>query len=133
MLRIAVSLGELVDKITILSIKLDKIRDPAKLENIRNEYRLLTTAMAATGITIDHPQFQDLKAINLQLWEIEDRIRRKEARQEFDDGFIELARQVYFTNDRRSTVKRAINKAFGSELIEEKEYVDYRSEDPDNV
>ncbi|MGB5984336.1 MAG: DUF6165 family protein [Desulfobacterales bacterium] len=125
MIQIAVSIGELVDKVTILAIKIDKIRNPAKLVHIRKEQDLLARALARTGITPQDPQFQALKTVNLELWEIEDRIRIKEARQEFDDEFIQLARGVYFANDRRSAIKRAINLAHGSDLMEEKEYVDY--------
>ena len=125
MIQIAVSIGELVDKVTILAIKIDKIRSPDKLVHIHKERELLTRALAATGITSDHPQYQALKTVNRELWEIEDRIRLKEARQEFDGEFIQLARSVYFTNDRRASIKKAINLAHGSELMEEKQYVEY--------
>lgn len=125
MVKINVSIGELVDKVTILSIKAEKIFDPVQLTNIRNELELLEVAMIGEGINQDHPQFKALKAVNLELWEIEDRIRLKEASQQFDDEFIELARNVYFINDRRSSIKRAINIDHGSELMEEKQYVDY--------
>lgn len=127
MVKITVSIGELVDKVTILSIKADKIRDPDQLANIQYEWKQLKAAMAAEGITQNHSQFQALRAVNLELWEIEDRIRKKEASQEFDDEFIQLARKVYYTNDRRSSIKKAINVDHGSELMEEKQYVDYSS------
>ena len=125
MITIAVGLGELVDKTTILAIKMEKINDPAKLAHIEREYQLLAGSLAATGITPGHEHFQALKTINLKLWEIEDGIRRKEARKEFDEVFIQLARQVYITNDQRSALKRAINLEFGSDLVEEKEYAAY--------
>ena len=126
MIKIAVSLGELVDKVTILTIKQTRIDNPAKLANIEHELELLTTAMTTAGITSDNHRFQALQAVNGELWDIEDRIRRKEACQEFDEEFIQLARSVYVTNDRRSAIKRDINVAHGSDLMEEKEYVDYK-------
>jgi hypothetical protein len=119
-----VSIGEVIDKLTILSIKLKKVKDHHKLENIRNEYNLLKEALKKTGIGIPG-EFKELEKINLRLWEIEDGIRLKEARKEFDRDFIELARSVYLNNDERSAVKRKINLKYGSEVIEEKEYTAY--------
>ena len=126
-LTVPVSVGELIDKITILEIKSERISDPAKLANVRAELALLTqtweaSPLASTDIGRDRGA---LKAINETLWEIEDAIREKEAAGEFDDGFIELARAVYRTNDERAAVKRHINAATGSTLVEEKSYADY--------
>ena len=124
-MKIEVSPGELVDKVSILGIKLEKISDPAKLANIGREYELLYDEMAAAGISETLPEYERLMAINRKLWEIEDRIRAKEAAGTFDDEFIELARSVYFENDKRAAVKREINVKFGSELLEEKQYTAY--------
>ena len=124
-MKIEVSIGELVDKVTILSIKLKKIKDSNKLINIRKEFDLLYVSMAACGIASDSNEFEDLVDVNTKLWDIEDRIRLKEAKKEFDDEFIELARSVYFNNDYRAKLKKALNLKFGSEIFEEKEYQDY--------
>lgn len=124
-MKIEVSPGELVDKVTILAIKLEKISDPAKLANIRREYELLQKEMAAGGMSESLPEYERLMGINRKLWEIEDRIRAREAAGTFDDEFIELARSVYFENDKRAAIKREINVRFGSELIEEKQYTAY--------
>jgi len=128
-LKIEISTGELVDKVTILAIKLEKISDPAKIKNIRREYELLLKPMAQCGIETDSEAFLALKEVNLKLWDIEDRIRIKEAAKAFDSEFIDLARSVYFTNDERAEIKKRINLATGSELVEEKEYVDYKDAD----
>ncbi len=130
-LRVPVSVGELIDKMTILEIKSERISDPEKLANVRAELKLLTetwnaSAFAATDVGPDRAA---LKAINESLWEIEDEIRDKEAAGQFDEGFIELARAVYRTNDERAAVKRRINKATGSTLMEEKSYADYVAPD----
>lgn len=125
-MKIEVSIGELVDKVTILSIKLNNITDPAKLANVKTEYDELTKSMAAAGIQSSNEYFTELLKINQQIWDIEDKIRRKESKQEFDEEFIQLARSVYFTNDKRSDVKKEINIKYGSNIIEEKEYVCYK-------
>ena len=122
-----VSYGELIDKITILEIKAVHIRDAAKLANVRTELDLLNTTWAAhpasaTDISVERAQ---LKAVNETLWKIEDDIRLKEKAQAFDAEFIELARAVYFRNDERAALKKAINLKLGSKLIEEKSYQDY--------
>ena len=126
-IKIDVSVGEIMDKLTILEIKAEKIQDHDKLANVRKERDSLL-------FVIDQPAYQsdemkqmiaELKDINLKLWEIEDAIRLKEADKAFDDEFIELARSVYFTNDKRADVKKQINLATGSELVEEKSYEDY--------
>ncbi len=124
--KIEISLGELVDKVTILAIKSRNIKDPAKLENIAKEYELLSRSMISAGIEPDSDMFRRLAAVNARLWDIEDRIRLKEAKSQFDAEFIELARSVYITNDERAAIKREINVSYGSDLIEEKEYTPYR-------
>ncbi len=124
-MKIDVSIGEVVDKISILSIKLKKIKDREKLKNIRKEYGLLKDSLEEIGIKTGSEEFKQLEEINLKLWDIEDKIRLKEANKEFDDEFIQLARSVYFNNDKRSDLKRKINLKHGSELIEEKEYANY--------
>lgn len=126
-IRIPVATGELLDKITILRIKSERIADPDKLVNVRRELELLEGIWR--DLDRDDPRVADciarLKAANEALWDIEDRIRVKEARKAFDQDFIELARSVYFTNDRRAAVKREINELTGSTLIEEKSYEEY--------
>lgn len=126
-MKIEISNGELVDKVTILHIKLQKIKSEDKLVNIRNEYNLLYNSISELGIEEKSEEFARLLEVNLKLWEIEDRIRIKEAAGEFDKEFIELARSVYFENDKRSEIKKTINQKTGSQLFEEKEYVDYKA------
>ncbi len=126
-MKIDISTGELVDKITILSIKLEKITSPDKRANVQKEYDILIKPMNELGITVDSDEYLRLKRINLALWDIEDRIRVKEVEQAFDQEFIELARSVYFTNDDRAAVKKEINLKYNSDLVEEKQYVDYKN------
>jgi hypothetical protein len=122
-----ISHGELLDKITILEIKVDHIGDPAKLANVRNELEMLNATWAADAAAqVDLGDARErLKAVNQKLWVIEDDIRLKEKAQAFDTQFIELARAVYFTNDVRAAIKREINVKLGSALIEEKSYQPY--------
>jgi hypothetical protein len=122
-----VSFGELIDKITILEIKSEQIRDAAKLANVRAELDMLnaTWAQNLASRTDILAERAELKRINQSLWDIEDEIRLKEKAQDFDARFIELARAVYFTNDKRAAVKRAINLKLGSQLVEEKSYQVY--------
>ena len=126
-LQVPVSPGEVLDKITILEIKSERITDPEKVANVRSELALLQETWASN--IRDSKIIQDLhaklKEINEALWEIEDDIRDKERAREFDDRFIELARAVYVTNDRRSQIKKELNLHLGSEIIEEKSYQDY--------
>ncbi len=124
-MKIDISLGELVDKVSILAIKREKIRAEDKLTNIRKEYGLLHQKMQEAGISEDSPEYRDLYAINTKLWEIEDKIRAKEAAKTFDAEFIALARSVYRENDQRAAVKREINLKYGSAIIEEKSYEAY--------
>ncbi|MCE5233992.1 MAG: DUF6165 family protein [Mizugakiibacter sp.] len=129
LISVPVSYGELIDKITILEIKAERIADAAKLANVRTELDLLNATWgndAASRVDIAAERAQ-LKAVNEALWDIEDRIRLKEKAQAFDAGFVELARSVYFRNDERAAVKRAINLKLGSKLVEEKSYQDYRA------
>lgn len=124
-MKIEVSNGEIVDKLTIIEIKLERINDEAKLVNLRNEYEVLNDAVKKI-IDKKDPLYKDLYDINCQLWDIEDHIRDLEREKNFGEDFIETARSVYFTNDKRCEVKRAINDKTGSELIEEKSYEDYK-------
>jgi hypothetical protein len=126
MIQVAVSVGELVDKVSILSIKREKIKAPEKLRNIEKEYTILIKSMIGAGIGESSKEFAALREINEKLWDIEDRIRLKEAAKAFDDEFIELARSVYFINDDRAAVKKTINLKYGSDLVEEKEYAEYK-------
>lgn len=126
-MKIDISIGELVDKTTILSIKLVKVKNPDKLINIKHEYELLSRSMKSAGITTNDEIYLQLVKVNQNLWEIEDKIRIKEKDQQFDDEFIKLARSVYIENDKRSEIKKKINIKFGSDIVEEKEYVDYQS------
>ena len=129
-LKVEVSVGELLDKVTILEIKSERITDPAKLVNVRRELESLRATWAASPLsgTDVAAQIGRLKTVNEALWEIEDNIRRKEAAQAFDDEFIALARSVYHQNDIRAAVKKEINTLLGSDLVEEKSYVDYTGE-----
>jgi hypothetical protein len=127
-----VSFGELIDKVTILEIKSERMHDAAKLANVRRELDLLRGTWAAhpaSATAIDDLQAA-LKQVNERLWVIEDDIRIKEKQQAFDAEFIRLARSVYFENDERAKIKRAINERLGSTLVEEKSYQDYGSNKP---
>ncbi len=126
-LQVEVSPGELIDKITILEIKAERISDPDKLTNVHRELRSLTaTREKALDTSPELDEFTaELRRINEQLWEIEDDIRDCERKSDFGGRFVELARAVYRTNDRRAAAKRGINELLGSELVEEKDYADY--------
>jgi hypothetical protein len=123
--NIPVSVGELIDKITILEIKKVRVTDSAKLENIIIEYGALAAVLQSFSFSEIQHLYDELRSINTLLWETEDKIRIKEHDNEFDDGFIELARVVYYTNDKRSEIKNMINKLMGSSIIEEKQYIKY--------
>ena len=125
---VPISPGELLDKITILRIKVARIQDAAKLANIRLELSLLEQTWTDCGAVAHDVSLDEraLQNVNERLWDIEDRIRDKEARQTFDRDFIELARAVYLCNDERAALKRRINLQLGSRLIEEKSYKQYR-------
>jgi hypothetical protein len=119
--------GELIDKITILEIKAERIEDPAKRANVRNELHLLngTRDRAIAGSPELDRLTADLRVVNERLWDVEDSIRNCERARDFGLAFIELARSVYRLNDRRAMLKRAINERLGSRLIEEKSYATY--------
>ena len=122
-----ISPGELIDKITILEIKMDRITDEKKLKNIKTEWDALNQSRA-NKILISAKLDEltaELKTINETLWVIEDDIRGCEHRKEYGEAFITLARSVYLNNDHRARVKRKINELLGSRLIEEKSYSDY--------
>lgn len=121
---IPVAYGDAADRITILTIKNERIKDEAKLDHVRTELALLSDAFFANVRLAEgfDSLFAELKAINEALWQIEDDIRGCEARNDFGDDFIRLARAVYLTNDRRAQIKRAIDELLGSELREEKSY-----------
>ena len=125
---VPVSPGELLDKITILRIKVARIQDAPKLANVKLELSLLEQTWKDAGGT-QHDVALDERAlenVNERLWDIEDRIRDKEAHQTFDREFIELARAVYICNDERAAIKKRINLQLGSSLVEEKSYKQYR-------
>lgn len=124
---VPISPGELLDKITILRIKADRIGDQTKLANVRLELQLLEQTWRGACGTVDVADEEcALRSVNERLWDIEDRIRAKEAQRSFDQAFIELARAVYIANDERAALKRRINLALGSRLVEEKSYRPYR-------
>lgn len=122
---VPVSVGELLDKITILQIKQERIKDSVKLVNISKELNALLQTCQRNKIDTEHQLVKDLKKINETLWVVEDDIRDKERAKNFDQTFIELARSVYVTNDRRFQVKAQINKEMGSAYVEEKSYQPY--------
>jgi transcriptional regulator of nitric oxide reductase len=126
-IKVPVSPGEVLDKITILEIKSERMSDPEKVANVRVELALLqeTWKEFIRDDDVIRGLHAQLKEVNEALWEIEDDIRDKERAKEFDERFIELARAVYVTNDRRSRVKKELNLHLGSEIIEEKSYQDY--------
>lgn len=125
---VPVSPGELLDKITILRIKAARILDAVKLANIKTELTLLESTWRDSGCAGRGLAQEEraLQRVNEQLWDIEDRIRDKEARQTFDREFIELARAVYVSNDERAAIKKRINTLLGSRIVEEKSYKQYR-------
>ncbi len=123
-MKIEVSNGEIVDKLTIIEIKLKHITDEEKRKNLQKEYAVLDEAVKQI-ISKDHELYKSLLNINQQLWDIEDTIRDLERAKDFGPKFIETARAVYFTNDKRSEVKRQINQLTGSNLVEEKSYQKY--------
>lgn len=126
-IKVPVSPGELIDKLTILEIKAANIGDAAKLANVNAELRLLQETWRASAFAsadID-AEWKQLREINKKLWDIEDDIRDKERERRFDQEFIELARAVYVTNDERAAVKKQINTKLGSKIVEEKSYAKY--------
>lgn len=128
LMHIPVSIGEILDKMSILEIKSERMSDEKKLLNVRHELDVLNGELSKLeglwGAVGD--LYAQLKAVNEELWVIEDDIRIKESKKEFDDIFIALARSVYVTNDRRANLKKEINLKMGSDLVEEKSYEDYQ-------
>ncbi len=124
---VEVSWGELVDKLTILEIKERRLSAPAAVANVRRELAALNKVLAGLRRPEGFTALKDgLVAVNEALWEIEDKIRAKEAASAFDQDFIALARSVYFSNDKRAALKREINLLLKSDLIEEKQYTAYQ-------
>ncbi len=125
--NVEISIGDYFDKITILEIKNERISNTEKLVNINNELDGLNGLLQKLPFSRNDvaDEVAELKRINEELWVIEDYIREKESRKEFDERFIELARTVYITNDKRSEVKRDINVKLGSDFVEEKSYEEY--------
>lgn len=123
-MKIEVSIGEIVDKLSILRIKKDNIKDKVKLNNIIQEYEYLEK-IVFEELKIDEDDFLELCVINLKLWNIEDDIRIKEKNNEFDKEFVDLARSVYINNDKRAEIKKYINVKYKSLFVEEKSYEKY--------
>ncbi|HEY8003758.1 MAG TPA: DUF6165 family protein [Phenylobacterium sp.] len=119
-----ISWGELVDKITILELKAERLGDAAALDNVRRELALLRALEPDPAGPLAGLRAR-LAAVNARLWEVEDRLREKETAADFGPEFVELARSVYLSNDERAAIKREINLALGSEIIEEKSYAPY--------
>jgi hypothetical protein len=125
---VEVSAGELIDKLTILQIKAERIIDPDKLRNIKRELEALAKVRASLEFSAELEELErKLKETNERVWESEEAIRQHEQRQDFGSTFIELARSVYLTNDQRAHLKRAINALLKSRLIEEKSYTGHQS------
>jgi len=123
---VALSWGEVIDKITILEIKQQRLSSPEAIDNVRRELAALNKVVAGAAVPDGLATLkQALKAVNEKLWDIENKIRAKEAEAAFDRSFIELARSVYVNNDERAKLKREINKLLKSELVEEKQYTSY--------
>ena len=128
-MNIKVSNGELLDKISILELKMLKIEDKVKLKNIKKEFETLNPLVVKLFEDNDSQlqnHYLELANINSTLWDLEDWIRECETRKDFGDEFIQLARSIYVTNDKRSEMKKLINITTGSELVEEKSYEDYK-------
>lgn len=123
-MKIEVSIGEIVDKLSILQIKTRFITDEEKLKNVKTEYDYLY-GIVFNEMKIEQSDFFNMVSINQKLWKIEDDIRDKERDKEFDNVFVELARSVYVTNDERAEVKKEINLKYGSLFVEEKSYKQY--------
>lgn len=128
MINVPVSVGELIDKLSILQVKKTKVKNSEKLEYIKKEFELLYNLSAEylNDMTIEN-LYHDLVTTNSNLWEIEDRLRVLEKDGRFEGEFIDLARKVYFTNDKRFELKNEINALTSSEIREVKEYVDYKN------
>lgn len=127
MIEVPVSWGELIDKITILEIKSERMFEPSKLGNVRRELELLTSKLDARVTRPDIARIRDaLRGVNEALWKIEEEIRGCENAGDFGHRFVELARSVYITNDKRADLKRELNIVLRSDLVEEKSYSAYK-------
>ena len=126
-MKIEVSNGEILDKISILTVKKDRITDKIKRDNVYHEYQ---TLLPHFDVIVTTPELGDryyqLHEVNRELWDVEDKLRELEKSRTFNSEFIELARSVYYLNDRRAELKRTINILSGSDLVEEKSYSDYK-------
>ena len=128
-MKVECPLGDIVDRVTILKIKRERIANPGVVAHVVTELETITEAWAAEG----HPAMETLvdyaalAQVNSELWVIEDDLREKERISDFGDEFVQLARSVYFTNDRRAALKKSINEALGSRLVEQKSYSDYQN------
>lgn len=127
-MKVQLPLGDVVDKVTILLLKRAHMADAAKQTNVSRELEVLRAAWAAEGFEpmSSLAAWDGLRAVNAKLWQVEDELREHEANRDFGDNFVALARSVYKLNDQRAALKRAINDALGSELVEEKSYKDYQ-------
>ena len=123
-MKIEVSNGEIIDKLSIIEIKLERIKDENKLENIRKEFQVLDEA-AKRILKKSDPLYKKLLKVNMSLWDIEDQCRDYERKKDFGEGFIDTVRQVYVLNDERSRIKKEINLKTGSDIVEEKSYEEY--------
>lgn len=127
-IKVEISCGELIDKLTILSIKKEKIKDSEKLKNVEHEFHVLSV-LSKNLIDINPEKFETfynkLRQININLWDIEDSIRKFEKEEDFGSTFVQLARSVYKTNDKRFEIKNDINTFYSSGIIEEKDYEEY--------
>jgi hypothetical protein len=124
-MKVDVSNGDVIDKVTILKIKKEKVKDAAKLANIINELDIISESLSNELKQLDKSYHNRLYNVNFKLWEVEDKLRIKESKNEFDSEFIELARSVYILNDERASIKKEINIVTISNIVEEKEYVKY--------
>ena len=127
MIKVVLSVGELIDKITILQLKMKFIKNKEQLNNVKYELETLKPLLKENNLETPkiNKLLTELYEVNLKLWKIEDKIRDKERQSDFSDEFISLARSVYYTNDKRADIKKKINFISGSELIEEKSYAKY--------
>ena len=123
-----ISPGELLDKISILEIKLEMVKDPEGLKEVKKEHAILKKIQNSSIVLTDEISnlFKSIKEINTDLWNVEDKLRIYEKNQDFGKEFIKLARAVYFNNDKRAKIKLDINKILGSNIIEVKQYIDYK-------
>jgi len=124
---VPIAYGDLIDKITILEIKSERLEDPDKLANVQTELKMLQDIVDEQGLTSDAilGLKQSLKDVNTEIWDLEDEVRDCERKSSFEDNFIRIARAIYRTNDKRAAVKREINIEVGSAIVEEKSYASY--------